>query len=164
MLYSILILCIILGRPIVFQDMFGRVFIIGDTVRPLGASGVSNNADDILALVDADLTVSQPNDYLFCRSEYRILQISSPKKRQDQKWLHQMPIADPCAVFMMKPWSREELLVSSFVIPLDQFACLQFVGCSWEGMTLLSSDFRKLPVFAGTYLVNVSTRQYLLFV
>ena len=114
MLYSILILCIILGRPIVFQDMFGRVFIIGDTVRPLGASGVSNNADDILALVDADLTVSQPNDYLFCRSEYRILQISSPKKRQDQKWLTKV-VGDLHAMFMMMPWSREEFIIASFV-------------------------------------------------
>ena len=141
--------------------MLGRVFIIGDTVRPLGASGVSYNADDILVLVDADFSVGQPNGYLFLRRGYRIL---VPRTRKDQKWLHQMPIADPCALFMMMPWSREELLVSSFVIPLDQFACLQFVGCSWEGMTSLSSDFRKLPVFAGTYLVNVSTRQYLLFV
>ena len=35
-LYSILILCIILARPIVSQDVRGKVYIIGDAVRPLG--------------------------------------------------------------------------------------------------------------------------------
>ena len=47
-------------------------------------------------------------------------------------------------------------------IPTDQFACLRFIGCFWKAKTSLSSDFKKLPVFAETYLVNVSQRQNLL--
>ena len=105
MLHSILILCIILARPIVFQDMDGMVFIIGNTVRPLGAPRVSDNADD---------TVCQPNNYLFRDKEYRILLTSSPKKNEDRRWPTQR-VGDLHAVFMMKPWSREELLVASFV-------------------------------------------------
>ena len=104
MLHSILILCIILARPIVFQDMDGMVFTIGNTVRPLGAPGVSDDADDI---------VCRPNNHLFRHKEYRILLTSSPKKIEDRKWLTQR--VGLHAMFMMKPWSREELVVASFV-------------------------------------------------
>ena len=55
------------------------VFIIGDTVRPLGAPGVvSFNVDDFLALVDADLAICQPDKYLLQNMEYRILLTSPP--------------------------------------------------------------------------------------
>ena len=113
MLHSILILCIILARPIVFQDMDGMVFTIGNTVRPLGAPGVSDDADDVLTLIDADDIVCRPNNHLFRHKEYRILLTSSPKKIEDRKWLTQR--VGLHAMFMMKPWSREELVVASFV-------------------------------------------------
>jgi hypothetical protein len=90
------------------------VFVIGNTVRPLGASGVSDDADDVLTLVDADGTVCQPNNYLFRHKEYRILLTSSPKENKDRRWLTQR-VGDLHAMFMMKPWSREELVVASFV-------------------------------------------------
>ncbi|KAF8330494.1 hypothetical protein F5887DRAFT_1000167 [Amanita rubescens] len=116
MLYSILILCIILAQPIVFQDVSGKVFIIGNTVLPEGmAPGVSADADDVLALVDADDKVYQPNEYLFCHDEYRILLTSSPKKRKDRRWLTQR-VNDQHAMFMMEPWSREELVVASLFL------------------------------------------------
>jgi hypothetical protein len=112
MLYSILILCIILAQPIVFQDIDSMVFIIGNTVRPLDAPGVSDNADDVLTLVDADDTV-RPINYLFRHKEYRILLTSPPIMNEDQRWLIQR-VGDLYGMFMMKPWSREEL-VASFV-------------------------------------------------
>ena len=89
------------------------VFIIGNTVRPESAPGASDDADDVLALVDAGNKVYQPNDCLFDHDEYRILVTSSPKKKQDRSWLIQI-VGDVHAMFMMKPWSREEL-VASFV-------------------------------------------------
>ena len=113
MLYSILILCIILGRPIVFQDVRGKVFIISDTVRRLGTSGVPLGADDVLTLVDAGNKVCEPNEELFLHGECRILLTSSPKNNDLRKWLKQFVWED--AIFMMKPWSREELVVASFV-------------------------------------------------
>ena len=115
MLYSILILCIVLAQPIVFQDVSGDVFIIGDTVLPaLVARRVLDDADDVLALVDADDKVYHPNEYLFLHDEHRILLTSSPKKREDRRWLIQR-VKDKRAMFIMEPWSREELVVASFV-------------------------------------------------
>ena len=114
MLHTILILCIIVAQPIVFQDRDGTVFIIGDTVRPLGALKVSDDADDVLTLVDADDT-GRPNNDLFRHDEYRILVTSSPKKNKDhRRWLTQR-IGDQHAMFMTEPWSREELVVATCV-------------------------------------------------
>ena len=56
------------------------VFIIGNTVRPEGAPGVPDDTNDVLALVDADDKVYQPNDRLFHHDEYRILVTSSKKE------------------------------------------------------------------------------------
>jgi hypothetical protein len=81
------------------------VFIIGNTVRPLDVLGVSDNADD---------DTVQPNNYLFRHKEYRILLTSPPIRNEDQRWLIQR-VGDLYGMFMMKPWSREELVVASFV-------------------------------------------------
>ena len=89
------------------------VFIVGDTISPLGAQEVFKDADDVLTLVDADNTVCQPHDLLFRHAKCRILLTSSPKKNQDRKWLTQIVGQD--AMFMMNLWSREELVVASFV-------------------------------------------------
>lgn len=114
MLYYILILCIILGRPIVFQDIFGKVFVIGTTVLPLGTPGISIDAEDVLALVDADNVACQPDNYLLNHKQYRILLTSPPKPQNHRKWLHQ--IVGPRATFMMNLWSREELVVASLLL------------------------------------------------
>ncbi|EDR08850.1 uncharacterized protein LACBIDRAFT_326431 [Laccaria bicolor S238N-H82] len=114
MLYYILILCIILGRPIVFQDIFGKVFVIGTTVLPLGTPGISIDAEDVLALVDADNVACQPDDYLLNHKQYRILLTSPPKPQNHRKWLHQ--IVGPRATSMMDLWSREELVVASLLL------------------------------------------------
>ena len=113
MLHSILILCIILARQIVFQDTNGMVFIIGNTVRPLGAPGASDDAEDVLTLVDAGDKVCRPDNSLFHHKGYRILVTSSPKMKEERRWLKQR--VGLHAMYMMKPWSREELVVASFV-------------------------------------------------
>lgn len=114
MLYSILVLCIILARPIVFQDFRGKVFIIGNTLHLLGTPGASIDADDVLTLVDADNAACQPDDYFFDHEKYRILLVSPPRKREEQRWLKQF--VGPDAMFMMDPWSREELFVASLLL------------------------------------------------
>ncbi|KAM6499266.1 hypothetical protein JOM56_004774 [Amanita muscaria] len=130
MLHSILILCIILAQPIVFQDMDGMVFIIGNTVRPLGAPGVSDDADDVLTLVDADDTVCRPDKRLFRHKQYRILLTSSPKKNEDRRWLTQR-VGDSQGMFMMMPWSREEFVVASLFLQSNDITLerLQEASC-----------------------------------
>jgi hypothetical protein len=115
LLYSILILCIVNAQPIVFQDMQGEVFFIGDTVRPpKGTPAASEDVDDVLTLVDADGASCQPNRYLFSDYKHRILLASSPRGGDDRKWLTQI-VQDLDAVFVMEPWSREEIVVAPFV-------------------------------------------------
>ena len=82
-------------------------------MRRLGTSGVPLGADDVLTLVDAGNKVCEPNEALFLHGECRILLTSSPKNNDLRKWLKQF-VGDH-ATFMMKPWSREELVVASFV-------------------------------------------------
>ncbi|KAF8346217.1 hypothetical protein F5887DRAFT_1073864 [Amanita rubescens] len=116
LLYSILILCIIRRQQIVFQDIDGNAFIIDDTVRPLmDRLAVSEDVTDILALVDADAESSVPNRDLFKVPNLRILLTSSPRKRDDRKWLTHR-VQDLHAVFIMKPWSREEFVVTSLFL------------------------------------------------
>lgn len=117
MLYYILILCIIRAQPVVFQDMHGRVFLINDEVQD-DITRAEIPGKDILALVDADGKICVPHQYLF-ETNLRVLLISSPRTRQDRKWLTQ-PVLDSDAVFLVKPWSREDFLVAMFVhIPLN---------------------------------------------
>ena len=87
--------------------------MMGTAVLPLGTPGISNEADDVLALVDADNKGCQPNNYLLDRKEYRILLTSSPKKKEDRIWLKQRVGGN--ARFIMDLWSREELVVASLV-------------------------------------------------
>ena len=111
-----LILCIIRAQSIVFQDMFGKVFIIdGNGVRaPEDAPVVSDHADNVLTLVDADVTCYEPSVYLLNFPRHRILVTSSPTSRKDRNWLEQFG-RDLYAVFAMEPWSRKEIVVASFV-------------------------------------------------
>ena len=93
--------------------MKGDVFVIDDTVRQ--HKRTSNiPRDDVLTLVDAEGAFCQPNLYLFNASNLRILLTSPPRNRKDRKWLTQF-VGETGAVFVMEPWSREELLVASFV-------------------------------------------------
>ena len=114
MLHSILILSMIRGELFVFQDMFGKVFIIDDKGVHAQAEGASHNSDlDVLALVDADTDCCRPNAYLLTNSQHRILLTSSPRSRRDRSWLKQ--IGRQNEVYTMKPWSREEFVVATCV-------------------------------------------------
>ena len=73
-----------------FQDIDGKAFIIDDTVCPLvNGLAVSEGVTDILALVDADAKSCEPTEDLFEVRNLRILLTSSPRKRDDRKWLTQ---------------------------------------------------------------------------
>ena len=110
MLYSILVLCMIRGKRFVFQDMYGKVFIIDH-------NGVEEGVSDdsvVLALVDADVQCFEPDGRLWINSsKHRILVTSSPRSRKDRRWLKQS--GDENAVSTMKPWSREEFVVTTCV-------------------------------------------------
>ncbi|KAM6492684.1 hypothetical protein JOM56_012408 [Amanita muscaria] len=116
LLYSILILCIIRTKPIVFQDVAGKVFIIDDSgVRTPAVPG-DGDVDDVLALVDADRReISEPNQYLLDGYKHRILLTSSPRNSKDRWWLKQI-VGDEDAVFVMEPWSRKEFVVASLFL------------------------------------------------
>ena len=66
--------------------------------------------------------VCVPHWYLF-ETNLRVLLVSSPRSRPDRKWLTQSVGEDTNAVFLVKPWSRENFLVAMFVyITLNLFA------------------------------------------
>ena len=115
LLYYILILCLILGKSIVFQDLAGAVFLITDKlVRQSGTEEVEVAGKDVLALVDADdKFCCIPNPFLFYTPNLRILLVSSWRTdRADRSWLVQN-VMDSEAVIVVVPWQREELLVAS---------------------------------------------------
>jgi len=97
----------------VFQDKGGAIFFIGDEVRH-EKGRVVVPGDDVLTLVDADGKSCIPNQFLLDATNLRVLLISSPRSRDDRKWLTQ-DVKETEAVFVAEPWSREELLVTSFV-------------------------------------------------
>ncbi|KIM46713.1 hypothetical protein M413DRAFT_23080 [Hebeloma cylindrosporum] len=122
MLHYIFILSIICAKPFLFQDKSGRVRYISDNVQdefiPKRIKG-----QDVLALVDADGLICTPRQGLFSQN-FRILLVSPPMTRRDRKWLTQ-DVDNEDAVFLVKPWSREEFLVamlfiSSIDVPLHR--------------------------------------------
>jgi hypothetical protein len=95
--------------------MQGQVFVVDDTVHPAKSTlAALEDVDDVLTLIDADGASCQPNQYLLSDYKYRILLTSSPRGSDDRKWLTQI-VQDLDAVFVMEPWSREEIVVASFV-------------------------------------------------
>lgn len=112
-MYYILILCIIRGQPVMFQDMKGQVFLIGDEVSRKD-DVVNIPRGEFLTLVDADDEFCKPDPYLLDFINFRVLLTSPPRSRTDRKWLTQY-VKDSSAVYIMEPWSREELLLTSFV-------------------------------------------------
>jgi len=128
LLFYILILCITRAQPIVFQDKGGGVSLVSDEVLHKESSVVVPG-DDVLVLVDAD-EESCPKQFLLDTANLRVLLISSPRSRDDRKWLIQ-DVREAQAVFIAKPWSREEFLVTSFVYSARLIRLLiHFTGCS----------------------------------
>jgi hypothetical protein len=93
--------------------MRGKFFVVNDKVRHVNGR-VAVPGDDVLTLVDADGKFCVPDQYLLDAANLRILLTSSPTSRDDRKWLTQS-VRDSDAAFVMEPWSKEELLVTSFV-------------------------------------------------
>ena len=93
--------------------MAGKVFLVNDDVhRQKGTVDIPGV--DVLTLVDADGVNCTPHQSLLDAGNLRILLTSSPKAHKDRKWLTQS-IGETGAAFVMEPWSREELLMTSFV-------------------------------------------------
>jgi hypothetical protein len=105
----------------------------------------------------------QPYNLLsFVISNYRILLNFFAKKRKknkggllkEQRWITQKSWGSVCDVY-------DEAMVNIVrTIPLDQFCLLtiyKVCSCKVTNITLK----RLQPVYAGTYLVNVSQRQYI---
>ena len=88
----------------VFQDMYGEVFLINDGVQN-DIARVEIPGNDVLVLVNVDREVCVSYWHLF-EGNFQVLLISSPKTRQDQKWLTQS-VGSGNAVFLMKPWSQK---------------------------------------------------------
>ena len=101
------------GQQFVFQDMHGKVFIINDAGINTSEETWTVSDDEVLTLVDAGDKVCRPDNSLFHHKGYRILVTSSPKMKEERRWLKQR--VGLHAMYMMKPWSREELVVASFV-------------------------------------------------
>jgi hypothetical protein len=113
----------------VFQDKGGGVSLISDEVLQKEGSVVVPG-DDVLALVDADGKSCTPKQFLLDTANLRVLLISSPRSRDDRKWLTQ-DVRETQAVFVAKPWSREEFLITSFVYSAQLIRLLiHFTGCS----------------------------------
>ncbi|KAF8227336.1 hypothetical protein L208DRAFT_308386 [Tricholoma matsutake] len=130
LLYCILILCIVNTQSIMFQDMQGEVFVIDDTVHPPKDTLVAlEDVDDVLTLVDADGASCQPNRYLFRDYKHRILLTSSPIGRADQRWLTQI-VQDLDVVFVMEPWSREEIVVALLFLQSTDITLKRFQDTS----------------------------------
>jgi hypothetical protein len=97
----------------VFQDLTGIVFLVNDEVRRQKGT-VDIPGVDVLTLVDADGVNCTPHQSLFEADNLRILLTSPPRAHKDRKWLTQS-VHETGAAFVMEPWSREELLMTSFV-------------------------------------------------
>ena len=136
LLFYIVILCIIRAQPIVFQDKGGTVSLINDVVLHK-MDRVVVPGDDILVLIDADGESCIPKQFLLDTANLRVLLISSPRSRDDRKWLIQ-DVREAQAVFVAKPWSRAEFLVTSFVYSARLIRLLiHFTGCSLQVSTSL---------------------------
>ena len=82
LLYYILILCLILSQPIMFQDIGGKVFLIDDEVWHKNGRVVVPG-DDVLTLIDVDGEFSIPDSHLLDAVNLRVLLVSLPRDRKD---------------------------------------------------------------------------------
>jgi hypothetical protein len=114
-LYFILVLCLIRGQTIIFQDHAGAIYLIKDRiVRQSGKGEVKVTGPDVLALVDdTDEGSCTPNSFLFYSNNIRILLTSPLSTRHDRKWLTQH--VQDRAAFVMAPWLEKESIIMSYV-------------------------------------------------
>jgi hypothetical protein len=159
MLYYILILCLIRAKPFLFQNPSGRVrYINNEVLEEFTIAEIPGQ--DVLALVDADGLICVPRQRLF-ETKLRVLLVSSPRTKQDRKWLV-WDVDDEDAVFIVKPWSREDFLVMMFVYIPPQliYSLIYFIGYFYRLLISLSRDSRMLRIFVGTTLGSVVGHQH----
>lgn len=110
-LYFILVLCLIRGQTIIFQDYAGAVYLITDRIlRQSGKGEIKVTGPDVLALDEGSCT---PNPFLFYTDNIRILLTSPLSTRHDRKWLIQH--VQDRAAFVMTPWVEKESIIMSYV-------------------------------------------------
>ncbi|KAF5379025.1 hypothetical protein D9615_006070 [Tricholomella constricta] len=113
-LYYVLATRLLHAQPTIFQGEDANVFVITDKVR-VGGTIVG---DDVVALVDADGEKCIPGPYILSNENHRILLTSSPRKREDRKWIKQE--CPDAAQVVMAPCSVEEtLLIVLFILKYD---------------------------------------------
>jgi hypothetical protein len=109
--------------------MGGKIFLVNDDVRRQKDIVDIPGDGEVLALVDADGQNCIPDQSLLDAGKLRILLTSSPRTSKDRKWLVQS-VGDSLAAYVMEPWSREELLIATFVYSGRLIRLLiQFIGC-----------------------------------
>jgi hypothetical protein len=99
----------------VFQSKKGEVFGIENTVQHWDAA-VSHPRHETLMLVDADGSFHVPSDDVLEGQNLQIVLTSSPRTKDDRKWLRQYSPYDGRTV-VMEPWTKEELFLSVYVHP-----------------------------------------------
>ena len=78
-LYIMLIRRIIRRQRTYFQPRTGNVFLVDEVVTRITAEDVTEDRH-VVALVDADLKVSEPNPVLYSSDRIQIILATSPKE------------------------------------------------------------------------------------
>ena len=104
------------AKPTYFQTEMGDVFFVDkDGVRHVRDYPNHPPKEIVVALVDADKLVSEPDGLLTSSSAIRIIVTSSPKNTKDRKWLSQLPIGVG-EIYLMDVWSSRDLFVAGLAL------------------------------------------------
>ena len=105
------------GRAFLYQTISGVVYHVSENITKI-ESWSSNNNESIVAFVDADSGLGEPN--VFLRDQFvKIIQVAaSSPGGTDQSWLKQGDNGAFVTNFGADPWSPSELFLTGFVIPL----------------------------------------------
>ena len=96
-----------------FQNKAGNVFLIRDTVERRNGNLVLEEID-VIALVDADGNNCAPSDNITDAANLKIVLASSPRSRQDRRWLTQ-DTQSRGETWVMAPWTTKDLFLSAYV-------------------------------------------------
>ena len=100
------------GHPFLFQDKRG-------TVYPVAEKGVEvvqswSSEETIVAFVDDDTGDYEPDDILIHHTVQLI--VAASPQGAFKKWTNQTGHASVVTRLAIKPWSREEFLMTGFVL------------------------------------------------
>ncbi|TDL17102.1 hypothetical protein BD410DRAFT_794677 [Rickenella mellea] len=119
-LYERLIDRLLDGEPTYFQTEDGRLFFISEEVTLVDARTLHKAGDNVVALVDADLSTARPQPVLLTSTDIQTIVTSSPKSKEDQKWLDQVGGGRRGMIYAMDLWSYQEFMVAgAFFFPWD---------------------------------------------